>query len=295
MECNKNYLYVFVWLLHVCMQKLMYNALLCIIYSVFTSCLCSLQLNHYETQNHSHQREADGTDGVGGSGLHSPSSIADFELHSSQTLISLVEDEEFSSDTLTQGVVSAPEDTLAEETGQTGALETNGLEEISNTANVSVDKEEAQCEAPSANEPLGEMEVFSTDTLTQGVVSATEATLAEETDQTGALEANGLEEISDTANVSVDKEETQCEALSAKVPLGEVENVVMMKAVGSHDMALQVNTQMAHQQLSAAKATGVDMVGTNPPHYAQIVFSKKGAIPAPKNELYNVQYADIKT
>ena len=289
-------------MMHVCMQKLMYNALLCIIYSVFTSCLCSLQLNHYETQNHSHQREADGTDGVGGSGLHSPSSIADFELHSSQTLISLVEDEEFSSDTLTHGVVSAPEDTLAEETGQIGALETNGLEEISYTANANVDKEEAQCEAPSANEPLGEVEVFSSDTLTHGVVSATEATLAEETDQTGALEANGLEEISNTASVSVDKEEAQCEALSAKVPLGEVENVVsdsenvvMMKAVGSHDMALQVNTQVAHQQLSAAKATGVDMVGTNPPHYAQIVFSKKGAIPAPKNELYNVQYADIKT
>ena len=215
----------------------MYNALLCIIYSVFTSCLCSLQLKHYETQNRSHQREADGTDGVGGSGLHSPSSIADFELHSSQTQISLVEDEEFSSDT-----------------------------------------------------------------LTQGVLSATEATLAEETDKTGALEANGLEEISNTASASVDKEKAQCEALSAKVPLGEVENVVgdsenevMMKAVGSRDMALQVNTQMAHQQLTAAQATGVDTVGTNPPHYAQIVFNKKGAIPAPKNELYNVQYADIKT
>ena len=48
----------------------MYNALLCKIYGVFTLCLCSLQLNHYETQNHSHQRETDGTDGVGkGSGL----------------------------------------------------------------------------------------------------------------------------------------------------------------------------------------------------------------------------------
>ena len=291
-------------MMHVCMQKLMYNALLCIIYSVFTSCLCSLQLNHYETQNHSHQREADGTDGVGSSGLHSSSSIADFELHSSQTQISLVEDEEFSSDTLTQGVVSAPEDTLAEETGQTGALETNGLEEINNTANASVDKEEAQCEAPSANEPLGEVEVFSTDTLTQGVVSATEDTLAEETGQTVALKTNGLEEISNTASASVDKEEAQCEALSANVPLGEVEDVVggrenevMMKAMGSRDMASQVNTQMhmAHQQLTAAKATGMDTVGTNPPHYAQIVFSKKGATPAPKNELFNVQYADIKT
>ena len=249
-----------------------------------------MQLNRYETLNHSHQREADGTDEVGeGSGLHSSSSITDFKLRSSQTQISLVKDEEFSSDTLTQGVVSAPEDTLAEETGQTGALETNGLEEINNTANANVDKEEAQCEAPSANEPLGEVEVFSSDTLIQGVVSAPEDALAEETDQTGALEANGLEEISNTASASVDKEEAQCEALSAKLPLGEVENVVgdsenevMMKAVGSHDMALQVNTQMAHQQLSAAKATGVDMVGTNLSHYAQIVFSQKRAIPAPK-------------
>ena len=197
-----------------------------------------LQLNRYETLNHSHERETDGTDGVGeSSGLYSSSSIADFELRSSQTQISLVEDEVLSSDTLTQGVVSAPEDTLAEETGQTGALEANGLEEISNTASASVDKEEAQCEALSAKVPLGEVEDV----------------------------------------------------------VGGSENKVMMKAVGSRDMASQVNTQMAHQQLSAAKATGVDIVGTNAPHYAQIVFNKKGAIPAPKNELYNVQYADIKT
>ena len=197
-----------------------------------------MQSNRYETLNHSNQREADGTDGVGeSSGLHSSSSIADFELRSSQTQISLVEDEEFSSDTLTHGVVSAPEDTLAEETDQTGALKANGLEEISNTANASVDKEETQCEALSANEPLREVEDV----------------------------------------------------------VGGSENEVMMKAVGSRDMALQVNTQMAHQQLTAAKATGVDMVGLNAPHYAQMVFSKKGAIPAPKNKLYNVQYADIKT
>lgn len=46
--------------------------------------------------------------------------------------------------------------------------------------------------------------------------------------------------------------------------------------------------QMADKQPAAVKATGVDTDGLKSPHYAEIDFSKKVVIPAPKNELYDV-------
>ena len=40
--------------------------------------------------------------------------------------------------------------------------------------------------------------------------------------------------------------------------------------------------------------TGDARVGLQSSHYAKIDFSKKGTIPAPRNELYSVVYAEIK-
>ena len=42
------------------------------------------------------------------------------------------------------------------------------------------------------------------------------------------------------------------------------------------------------------KPSGDVRAGLQPSHYADIDFSKKGPIPAPKNEMYTVVYAEIK-
>ena len=45
---------------------------------------------------------------------------------------------------------------------------------------------------------------------------------------------------------------------------------------------------------TVAKPTGNVRVGLHPSHYADIDFSKKGTIPAPRKELYKVEYAEVK-
>ena len=42
------------------------------------------------------------------------------------------------------------------------------------------------------------------------------------------------------------------------------------------------------------KQSGNASMGVRPSHYADIDFSKKGTIPAPRNEMYNVVYTEIK-
>ena len=56
----------------------------------------------------------------------------------------------------------------------------------------------------------------------------------------------------------------------------------------------QVNNDKERASTITKPSGGNVRVGVQPSHYADIDFSKKGSIPAPRNEMYNVVYTDIK-